>query len=362
MPPPAKGARLWLKRAYGSRKAAWYIKDGDERIALGRGADERAAAERDLADYIAAKYRPERAGGRDPQAVAVADVVNVYAADVGPSVKRPKELGQRLEALLNVFGDKPLGEVTAQSCRVYAASRGSDSMARRELEDLRAAINHAHKEGMISAPVRVTLPRRSAPRERWLTRSEAARLIWAAWRYREVQKGEETGRRSRRHVARFILVGIYTGTRAGAICAASFRPAIGRGHVDLERGVFYRRAQGASETKKRQPAAMLPPRLLAHMRRWADKGIASRAVVEFDGRPVKSVRKAFARAAKAAGLEGVSPHVLRHTAASWAMQGGANVYAAADYLGMTVETLQRVYGHLRPDHHAGVVAAMTGKR
>jgi integrase len=117
-----------------------------------------------------------------------------------------------------------------------------------------------------------------------------------------------------------------------------------------------------SETKKRQPAAMLPPRLLAHMRRWADKGIAARAVVEFEGRPVKSVRKAFSRAARAAGLEGVSPHVLRHTAASWAMQGGANVYAAADYLGMTVETLQRVYGHLRPDHHAGVVKAMTGKR
>jgi hypothetical protein len=44
------------------------------------------------------------------------------------------------------------------------------------------------------------------------------------------------------------------------------------------------------------------------------------------------------------------------------MQGGANVYAAADYLGMTVETLQRVYGHLRPDHHAGVVQAITGKR
>jgi integrase len=98
------------------------------------------------------------------------------------------------------------------------------------------------------------------------------------------------------------------------------------------------------------------------MRRWAQKGIAARAVVEFEGRPVASVRKAFARAAKDAGLDGVSPHVLRHTAASWAMQGGANVYAAADYLGMTVETLERVYGHLRPDHHADVVKAIIGKR
>ena len=224
MPTPAKGARLWLKRAYGSRKGAWYIKDGDQRVALGRGAHEREAAERDLADYLAAKYRPERGGARNPQAVAIADVVNIYATDVGPSVKQPKELAQRLEAILDFFGEQRLAEVTAQSCRAYAASRGSDSMARRELEDMRAAINHAHAEGVISAPVRVTLPPRSLPRERWLTRSEAARLLWAAWRYREIQKGKPTDRRSRQHVARFILVGLYSGTRSAAICASRFSP------------------------------------------------------------------------------------------------------------------------------------------
>jgi hypothetical protein len=30
-------------------------------------------------------------------------------------------------------------------------------------------------------------------------------------------------------------------------------PSVGRGYLDLERGVFHRRAQGARETKKRQP-------------------------------------------------------------------------------------------------------------
>jgi len=73
-----------------------------------------------------------------------------------------------------------------------------------------------------------------------------------------------------------------------------------------------------------------------------------------------AVANATAAAAREAGLEGVSPHVLRHTAASWAMQGGANVYAAADYLGMTVETLERTYGHMRPGHHAGVTRAIEG--
>ncbi len=52
-------------------------------------------------------------------------------------------------------------------------------------------------------------------------------------------------------------------------------PAVGRGHVDLEQGVFYRRAIGRRKTKKRQPPVKLPPRLLAHMRRWAALGFAN---------------------------------------------------------------------------------------
>src|SRR4029077_18713336 len=50
------------------------------------------------------------------------------------------------------------------------------------------------------------LPEPNPPRERWLTRSEAARLLWAA-------------RRSQ-HMRRFILLGLYTGSRPGVILAA----------------------------------------------------------------------------------------------------------------------------------------------
>ena len=55
------------------------------------------------------------------------------------------------------------------------------------------------------------------------------------------------------HVARFILVALYTGTRAGAVCGAAFERVAGAGYVDLDRGIFYRRPAGARETKKRQP-------------------------------------------------------------------------------------------------------------
>src|SRR5262249_1584792 len=158
----------------------------------------------------------------------------------------------------------------------------TDAMARRDLEELRAAINHHLREGKHNEVISVVLPERRPAREEWLTRSDAARLLWSAWRYREVQKGVSTDRRSRRHVARFTIVGLYTGTRAAAICAASFYPEAGRGLVDVERGVFYRRAQGARETKKRQTPVPLPRRLLAHLRRW--KRLGARYVVEWNGK------------------------------------------------------------------------------
>ena len=64
----------------------------------------------------------------------------------------------------------------------------------------------------------------------------------------------------------------------------------------------------------------------------------------------RSVRKAFATAVKRAGIEDhVTPHILRHTAATWAMQSGGDLWQTAGYLGMTVEMLERVYGHHHPD-------------
>lgn len=136
---------------------------------------------------------------------------------------------------------------------------------------------------------------------------------------------------------------------------------VGRYYIDLEKGIFYRRAVEAKVTKKRQPAVRLPPPLLAHLRRWHAKGSAKQAFVEFNGKPIKSVRKAFARVAEAAEVADCSPHTLRHTAVTWAMQGGADLWEAAGYFGMTVEVLERVYGHHHPDHGKGVAVAIREK-
>ena len=387
MPRTAKGARLWLEPEQRDcngkliRRATWVIRDGSRKSRTGRVRDDREGAERALAEYIATKYKVRREHNRQPSEILVLDVLNIYLADKGKDHARPEETKQRVLTLADFWQPYTLADVNGDRCREYTALRVGQpwkssnpestghparlvakGAARRELEDLRSAINHHRKEGLCSEIVSVVLPEKAAPRDVWLTRSEAARLIRAAWRAKQVMRDRHTQREVGRHIARFILVALYTGTRHAAICGAAFHPAIGRGHVDLDCGVFYRHAQGARQTKKRQPPVRLPDRLLAHLRRWRRLGIATHAVVEWNGKPVRSVRKGFAAAVKAARLDQqVTPHVLRHTAATWAMQNGGDLWQTAGFLGMTVQMLEDRYGHHHPDFQRQAADAITNR-
>jgi integrase len=281
------------------------------------------------------------------------------------------EIEARIGRLNEFWGGNKLSAVNAQTCAAYVKHRGRRGGARRDLETFRAAINHHAKEGFHRGVVRVSLPPKGEVRDRWLTRQEAAALIWHCWRHREKQtihagtsKGRSitTHRRPLRHIARFILIGIYTGTRAGAIASASPYAEQGRSYVDLERGIFYRKAIGKRVTKKRQTPAPIPPRLLAHLRRWKDRKLIASCFVEFNGKPVSSVKRGFKTAVGLAGLSGrVTPHTLRHTAATWLMQRGVPIWEAAGFLGMSPEVLQDTYGHHHPDHLHGAALAIGRK-
>jgi integrase len=357
MPRRSKGARLWLEpvrrdsRGRITRRAVYVIRDGSIKRSTRCGEGEIEEAQRVLAKYQITRYSAPRLRDRDPGSVKIADVISIYADDVAPKHARPEETGARLERLLEFFGNESLLFINKQTCGAYVARRFSETAARRDLEDLRAAIRYHWENGYCIALTPIVLPNRPPSRERWLTRSEAARLVWAAWRLRQQQQGRITERATAQHVARFILVALYTGTRAGAICGAAFEPTPGRGWVDLDAGVFYRRPAGRRETKKRQPPVRVPSRLLAHLRRWARLGIATRAIVEWQREPVRRVNKAFRSARKAAGLgPDVVPHTLRHTCATWLAQSGVPIWEAAGFLGISAEMFERVYGHHHPDY------------
>lgn len=46
----------------------------------------------------------------------------------------------------------------------------------------------------------------------------------------------------------------------------------------------------------------------------------------------------------------VTPHVLRHTSATWLVQAGVPLWEVAGFLEMTVEMVKRIYGHHAPEH------------
>ena len=106
---------------------------------------------------------------------------------------RPKAGIAMVEKLGDFFGERTIGELNGQLQRDFARQRGSQSAARRELETLAAAINYHVKDmvGGVQTLFRPTLPDAPEPRQRWLTRNEAARLIRAAWRKQELRPAVE---------------------------------------------------------------------------------------------------------------------------------------------------------------------------
>ncbi|OAI30553.1 hypothetical protein A1351_08610 [Methylosinus sp. R-45379] len=245
------------------------------------------------------------------------------------------------------------------------------------MEVLRAALNHAWRCHKLKNQIPITLPKKSAPRARWLTTSEAARLLlgslgcilapysdlktraerWTIWRRDRSVKGH--------HLARFILIGIRTGTRAEAILSLGWKPHAQGGHFDLENRLMFRATAGAKQSKKRKPPAPTPTKLARHLSRWKR---FDQSRVQEDGSPVivrfvvtppgyddaevptKRVSKAFNSAVARAGLDRtVTPHTLRHTCVTWLIQRGRPIFEVARFVGMTPQMVEDVYGHHAPE-------------
>lgn len=359
MPRRAKGPRLYLE----PDTLTYVIRDGTRKRGTGCGPRELGRAEEKLRDYIAQKYQP--LGDHRPDRVLVADALTFYLREVARHHRSPVTTATSIDRLLDWWQERPLSDIKKSTCREYvehrtaqpirqarsAAARKhltSASTARRELGVLQAAINAYHAEHNLNAVPIVSLPDASPPRERWLTRAEAAGFLRAARKHPE--------KPARTALTRFFLIGLYTGSRSGVIRSLAWLPAPGGAWLDLDAGVMHRRGRAEDETKKRRPPLRIPTRLLGHLRRWKRRGNGAYVVDQGFG-PMKSQRRAWAWARSRSGLGAdVVPHVLRHTAATWIMQQGPDLWEAAGYLGMSPEILWKVYGHHHPDWQKDLAA------
>lgn len=267
----------------------------------------------------------------------IADVLSVYGSEVAAHRKSARNISYNIGNLLNWWGDKSAADISKKSCREYAATK-TPSAAGADLKVLKAAIRHWHEEyGPLPFIPTFWLPAENPPKDRYLTRPEAARLLWFARPYQ--------------HLRRMILLGLYTGSRPGVILALRWD------QVDFRNRMLSRVPAGTTQDeKKRAPKVKLGRRILAHLKRWrridrdADYVCRFVGLNKMTGRPVDDPHGAWRRVVKLAGLKGVTRHTLRHTRATWMMQAGVPIWEAAGFLGMTVKTLERVYGHHDPAH------------
>jgi integrase len=287
--------------------------------------------------------------------VTVGEVLRLYGLEKGPELASPATLANSIAALAPFWGDLTCDAVKGSTCRAYVAFRAKPridargrtrtakpSTTRRELGVLQAALNYAKKEGRLVYAPEVTLPPQGEPRDRWLTRAEAAALLRAA----------------APHARRFILLSLYTGRRMGAVLELTWA------RVDLDAGVIRFREDGARETKKRRGSVRIPRQLANHLRRWRMKVRRGEThVVSFRGRPVASIKTALDKARVRAGLDAaVKPHALKHTAITWAVARGLSLESAAEFFDTTPATIRAHYWHHSPHHQAEGLAAVEGRR
>lgn len=267
----------------------------------------------------------------------IAEVLLAYGSEVAPEKSSARNIGYHISNLLKWWGDKRVADIGVKSCKAYVKTRTA-AAGWADLKVLKASVKHWHAEyGPLETTPLFWKPELNEPKDRWLTRSEAARLLWAARRYQ--------------HMRRMILLGLYTGSRPGVILSLRWD------QVDLESGLLSRRPKGKSEDKKKKtPKVRLGWRITAHLRRWKRLDGDETIVCHFTdpwhpgARQVEDPHGAWKKIIKAAKLPGVTRHTLRHTRATWMMQKGVPIWEAAGFLGMTVKTLERVYGHHSPDH------------
>ncbi len=322
MPRRSSGPRLWWDRS----RDAFTIVDGRRNHRTGFGAQDIKQAERALRDYIEGKHKPVAS-----EAPLIADVLAAYADEHIRHVVSGKHIAYDLGHLNRWWGAKRVGDISAATCRAYASGRNAGASARRELAFLNASIQHwkANHAPTMATP-KIKLPPKPAPRQDFMTRSEAARFLWKA--------------RRTPHLARFFLIGWYTGSRRGVITGLRWSM------VDLDTGIMRRKERNAVQTKKRSPPVRLGHRIIAHFRRWQRMDGGKGHVVHFRGAPIHRPVRSWERVRTLAGLpDYVVPHILRHSRATHMLKQGVPIWEAANALGMSVAVLAAVYGHHAPD-------------
>lgn len=344
-----RGKNKGIHINYRKDRNCWEIREFNQgnRKRHATGFSSRKDAEERLAEIILEKSNPIK----NEQEITLGELLAYYVKEHVPTLSRPDTALKAIERLAPFWGNLKLEDIRTSKSKEYVEYRKkefnswqknggyktkrtlTDQTVRREIEQLQAAINYAYKDNIITINPYVWKPQKSKAKTLWLTNSEAAALLRTAKNYPRV----------RDYLPLFILIGLHTGARSEAILNLTWTD------INFETN----RIDFSTNNKHNKRGANIPiPRQLRHVLiRHRKRGVETGHVIHRDQQPIKSVKTSWASVCKEAGLEEVTPHTMRHTAASWRMQQGVPPALIAKYLGHTTsQMVENTYGHLAPDH------------
>ncbi len=235
--------------------------------------------------------------------------------------------------LLKFFGHYRPEQISTSLCRDYAAARYRDGVGQgtvwTELGHLSTVLSSAKKRGLTHFKPEIWRPSKPAPKDRYFTKAEIARLLAVGG--------------TPHHVKLAMLLMLSTAGRVGAILDLTWD------RVDFDRNQINLKTDGAA-TRKGRAVVPMNDGLRAELL-FARNATISEYVVEWAGKQVKSVRKGLETVGRVSGVEGVTAHVFRHTAAVHMAEAGISMSEISQYLGHSNSMItERVYARYSPTH------------
>jgi integrase len=305
-----------------------------------------AAARRFLTEFrVGASEEPA------PETPTIGAILDGYKA-AREKKRHSKTLGYDVAALKRHLADMPADLMNEKQSEIYGEARRaeppriasakyrkapkplSDGTLIRELGTLRTAFTWAEREKWIATKPYVARPSAPPSRERWLTRDEYDVLLKAA---------------TAPHVRLFIALGVHTGGRMSALLELTWdRVNLKTREINL----------GIGWGKKKRARPPISDDLLTELTVAAEVA-TSDYVIEYGGARIANAGAGVRAAARRAGIKDVTPHVFRHTAATWMVQRNVSFSLAARYLGTTEAMIEKVYGHHSPEWLKQAMAAFS---
>lgn len=329
----------------------WWHEGAWQRVSTGETDKRRAAIW--LAQFVAGRGTPE-----PPEQPTISLILDGYLADREPVVRGYAALLNVAKPLRRHFGDLQPDHLTKERSRFYVRQRRAeghmvgpktarrkkpirDGTIIRELVTLRAALKWALSEKWISAVPFVETPRQPPPRDRWLTPEEADRLLAAALAP---------------HVKVFLAICLYTAARSAAVRDLTWDQVNLKGRlVDLGE-VPGGKGRAIVPIGGKLLPILIEARAAATCAYVIDPPRKPKAAIK----PVGSVKTGTRAAARRAKLPGVTPHVLRHTAATWMVMRGVPIEEVARLLGhRDSRTTERIYAKHSPEYLRRAVDALS---